>query len=217
MTDFAAARAAMVDCQVRPSDVTRYEIIEAMLWCPREQFVPRHARAVAYAGAEIELAEGRALLEPRILAKMLETAAIGPNDLVLEIAPATGYATAVIARLAQAVIAVEPDEGFAGQAKETLAGLEVANAVVSVGDPAAGDAAHAPFDVIFVNGMIETLPAALGAQLREGGRLVALVAEDGVGHCRLYTKSGDTLSDRYVFDAGGPVLPGFARRSEFVF
>ena len=116
MTDFAAARQAMVDCQVRPSDVTRYAIIEAMLWAPRELFVAKARRDVAYAGADIELAPGRVLLEPRTLAKMLESANIGANDLVLDLAPGTGYSTAVIARMAEAVIAIEPDPKLAGPA-----------------------------------------------------------------------------------------------------
>lgn len=217
MTDYAAAREAMVDCQVRPADVTRYAIIESMLWAPRERFVPRAARAVAYAGAEIEVAPGRALLEPRILGKMLEAAAILPSDLVLEICPATGYSTAIVARMAEAVVAVEPDAGLAKQAQATLAELEAHNAVVTIGDPAAGDAAHAPFDVVFVNGAVEVLPDALRAQLRDGGRLVAVFAEGGVSQCRVLTRSGSAVSERYMFDAPAPVLPGFERRSEFVF
>ncbi|GMG83610.1 protein-L-isoaspartate O-methyltransferase [Paralimibaculum aggregatum] len=217
MTDFAAAREAMVDCQVRPADVTRYAIIEAMLWAPRENFVPRHKRPVAYAGTEIDLGEGRVMLEPRVLAKMLETAAILPGDLVLEIGPATGYSTALIARMAEAVVAVEPDETFAKQAQELLAGLEVHNAVVSQGDPAKGDADHAPFDVIFFNGAVETLPDGLTDQLRDGGRLVAIFADNGVSQCRLLVRSGNAVSERYMFDATGAILPGFERPPAFVF
>ncbi len=217
MTDFAAARQAMVDCQVRPSDVTRYAIIEAMLWAPRELFVPKARRDVAYAGAEIEIAPGRALLEPRTLAKMLEAAHIGPHDLVLDLAPGTGYSTAVIARMAEMVVAVEPDPALAETAQSVLAQLEIDNAVVSPGDPAAGDRAHGPYDVIFINGAVEKLPETLGAQLKEGGRLVALFRSAGVGQCRMITRANSTLSGRYLFDADTPLLAQFAAESEFAF
>ncbi|MFQ5567850.1 MAG: protein-L-isoaspartate O-methyltransferase [Paracoccaceae bacterium] len=217
MTDFAAARRAMVDCQVRPSDVTRYAIIEAMLWAPRELFVSKARRDVAYAGADIELAPGRVLLEPRTFAKMLEAAAVGASDLVLDLAPGTGYSTAVIARMAEAVIAIEPEPDLADTAQALLADLEVDNAVISPGDPAAGDAAHGPFDVIFINGAVETLPDALLAQLKDGGRLVALFRQGGVGQCCVLTRAGAGVSRRHVFDADAPLLAGFEAAAEFAF
>lgn len=217
MTDFVAARRAMVDCQVRPSDVTRYAIIDAMLWAPRERFAPKARAETAYAGAEIPLASGRVLLEPRTIAKMLEAARIGPQDLVLDLAPGTGYSTAVIARMAEAVIAIEPDATLAAKAQKVLAEIEVDNAVVSEGDPAQGDAAHGPYDVIFINGAIERLPEALGAQLKPGGRLVALFVQGGVGQCHLLTRTAGGLSRRHMFDANAPVLEGFRQPAEFVF
>ena len=217
MTDYASARHAMVDCQVRPSDVTRYAIIDAMLWAPRELFVPKSRRDVAYAGAEISLAPGRVLLEPRTFAKMLEVAAIGSDDLVLDLAPGSGYSTAVIARMAEAVIAIESDPDLAGRARSVLAELEVDNAVVSQGDPAAGDAAHGPYDVIMINGAVESVPDGLIAQLKVGGRLVALFRQGGVGQCCLLTRAAGGISRRYVFDADAPVLPGFERQEEFAF
>lgn len=217
MTDFAAARQAMVDCQIRPSDVTRYAIIEAMLWAPRERFVPKSRAETAYVGAEVPLAPGRVMLEPRTLAKMLEAAQIGPRDLVLDLAPGTGYSTALIARMAEAVIAVEPDAGLAATAQSVLSQLECDNAVVTEGDPAAGDPAHGPYDVIFINGAAEKLPEALGDQLKPGGRLVALFLRRGVGQCQVLTRSAGGLSRRYVFDADAPVLEGFREDAGFVF
>ena len=217
MTDFAAARQAMVDCQVRPSDVTRYAIIEAMLWAPRELFVAKAKRDVAYAEAEVELAPGRVLLEPRTFAKMLETANIGSQDLVLDLAPGTGYSTAVIARMAEAVLAIEPVAELAGPAQALLDSLEVDNAVIGQGDPAVGDAAHGPYDVIFINGAVEALPEALGAQLKEGGRLVALFRAGGVGQCCVLTRAGAGVSRRYVFVADAPLLVGFESADEFAF
>jgi protein-L-isoaspartate(D-aspartate) O-methyltransferase len=172
---------------------------------------------VAYAGAEIEVAPGRFLLEPRVLAKMLDAAAIGPRDLVLELAPATGYSTALIARMAEAVIAVEPDRALAAQAQEAMARLEIDNAVVSTGDPAGGDPGHAPFDVIAVNGAVERLPEILTDQLRDGGRLVAIFLEDGRSQCRVVTRSGNGLSERYLFDGAAPLVAGFERPEAFSF
>jgi protein-L-isoaspartate(D-aspartate) O-methyltransferase len=217
MTDFALARQAMVDCQIRPADVTRYAIIESMLAVPRELFVPKARRDVAYAGCEITLAPDRVLLEPRTLAKMLEAAAIGPNDLVLDLAPGSGYSTAVIARMAEMVVAIEPDPALADAARAALAQLEVDNAVVLQGDPAAGDAAHGPFDVIFINGCVEQIPDTLTDQLKTGGRLVALFAERGMGQCHVLTRSNSTITRRYAFDADAPLLAQFRRQPEFAF
>lgn len=217
MIDFAAARRAMVDSQVRPSDVTRYSIIEALLWCPRELFVPKAKRDLAYADADIEIAPGRALLAPRTLAKMLEEADIGHHDLVLDLAPGTGYSTAVIARMAEAVVGVEPDPRLAGEAQKILSGLEVDNAVVMEGNPAQGDAQHGPYDVIFINGMVEQVPAELPGQLKDGGRLVALFPDGEFGHCQVWTRAHHGISRRYAFDAAGPLVPGFEKSPEFVF
>lgn len=217
MTDIAAARTAMVDRQVRPSDVTAYPIIEAMLWAPRERFAPAAHRAVAYADAPLFQAPGREALEPRVFAKMLDGARIGPDDLVLDLAPGLGYSTAVIARIAAAVIAIEPDPAMAEQAAETLAALEVDNALIRAGDPAAGDAEHGPYDAIFINGGVEETPAALLAQLRDGGRLVAISREGVGGKAFVTTRSGDAFASRRLFDAAAPVLPGFSRAPEFSF
>ncbi|MGF1552043.1 MAG: protein-L-isoaspartate O-methyltransferase [Paracoccaceae bacterium] len=217
MTDFAALRRAMVDTQVRPSDVTRYAIIEAMSTVPRERFVPAAKRELAYAEIDVPLADGRVLVAPRTLAKMLEAARIDTDDLVLDLAPGTGYSTAVIARMAQAVVAVEPDDALRAQAQDALDALEVLNAAVSGGDPAEGDAAHGPYDVIFVAGAVERLPERLTDQLKDGGRLVFIEHEGRLGRCRVITRSGEALSRAWAFDADAPVLPGFERAHAFQF
>lgn len=217
MIDFAAARRAMVDNQVRPSDVTRYAIIEAMLWAPRELFVPRSWREIAYAGAEVPVGQGRYLMEPRTFAMMLEAAGIDDRDLVLDLAPGTGYSTAVIGRMCQAVVAIEPERELAETAQQLMVRLEVVNAAVDVGDPTAGDPDHGPYDVIFLNGAVERLPEALTDQLKEGGRLVAVFRENGAGRCRVCQRAGRGLSWRTVFDATAPLLPGFEKPMEFTF
>ncbi len=217
MVDFKSARIAMVDRQVRPSDVTNYAIIESMLWTPREQFAPKAWRDVAYVGEHIPLGDGRVALDCRTFAKMLEAAQIGSDDLVLDLAPGLGYSTAVIGRLAAAAIGIEPDEAMADSASKTLNELGVDNAVISQGDPAAGDPDHGPFDVILINGAVETAPEALLQQLKDGGRLVAIWTEGALSQCRVTRRAGDAFTTRRAFDASAPILAGFEKAKAFVF
>ncbi len=215
--DFAALRTLMVDRQVRPSDVTSFPIIEAMLSVPRERYAPAALRAVAYAEAPLRLAPGRETLAPRVFAKLLDAARIGPDDLVLDLFPGLGYSTAVIARIAAAVIALEPDEGLAAAASATLAAENIDNALMLHGDAASGDAAHGPYDAIFMNGGVAREPAALTSQLKEGGRLVAIRIEGAVGRATAWTRIGDRLEPRPLFDAAAAILPGFEPEESFAF
>ncbi len=215
MNDYAAARMAMVDRQVRPSDVTSFPIIEAMLAMPRERFTPLVARAVAYADAPLPQGEGRVGLEPRVFAKLLDGAQIGPDDLVLDLAPGLGYSTAVIARMSAAVIAIEAEEAMATEAADTLSSLDIDNAMVRQGEPAAGDPAHGPFDAIFINGGIGVPPEALLDQLKDGGRLVAITMDGPHGRAKAYVRSGDKFGPRRLFDASAPIIPGFEKVAEF--
>ena len=217
MSDFAAARTAMVDNQVRPSDVTSYPIIEAMLSFPRERFAPVALRPVAYAGEPLPLGAGRVILDPRTFAKMIEAADVGPDDLVLDVACGLGYSTAVLARLGAAVIAVESDEDMARAAAAALTELEVHNAEVVTAPLEAGAPDHAPYNVIFVQGGVEETPRALTDQLRDGGRMVLIRMAGAYGRCEVLTKTGGALSSWRVFDAAAPVLPGFAKAPAFEF
>ncbi len=217
MTDLSDARQTMVDCQVRPSDVTQYAIIDAMLRVPREVFAPKSLRDIAYADSEVALGNGRALLPPRTFAKMLEAARPGPTDLVLDLAPGSGYSTAVLAHCTGMVIGIEPAEDLAKSAGDALTSLEIDNAVISAGDAAAGDPGHGPFDVIFVNGAVEVVPTTLTDQLKDGGRLVAIFRENGADKCRVLVRAGDAVASRYAFDASAPLLPGFEAAPGFVF
>lgn len=216
MTDFPARRRTMVDTQVRPSDVTKYPIIEAMLAVPRELFVPAGRREAAYIGENIPLAPGRVILEPRTLAKMLDALDIRDDELVLVLGAGLGYSAAVIAHLAQAVVAVEEDGSMAAEAEATLAEIEADNVAVVTAPLSDGAPQHGPYDVIVVEGGVEQLPEALIAQLKAGGRIACLFIEGSLGVCRVGYKV-DSMSWRDAFNAAAPVLPGFARRSEFVF
>lgn len=217
MTDFVAARKAMVDCQVRPSDVTSYPIIAAMLAVPREEFVPRAVRETAYLGEHITLAPGRVLLDARSFGKMLEALNIQPSEMVLDIGCGFGYSTAVLARIAEFVVGVEADETMAAEAETNLAAQSIDNAVVVGGALAEGAAAHAPYDVIVLQGAFETMPPALLDQLKTGGRIAAIRAEGAYGTCQLGLKTSTGVTWRRAFDAAAPVLPGFAAVPAFVF
>lgn len=216
MTDFAQRRTMMVDTQVRPNEVTSYPVIEAMLAVPREQFVPDSRRDVAYAGENIDLAPDRVLLEPRTLGRMMDVLALQNSDLVLDVACGYGYGAAVMARIAEAVVAVESDEAMAAEAESRLAAQDVFNVAVVRAPLAEGCASQAPYDAILVEGAIEIFPDALAEQLREGGRVVALFREGNLGTVRLGRKLDGRVNWRFSFNAGAPLLPGFAKPRGFV-
>lgn len=215
MTDYPTLRAAMVDCQIRPSDVTKYPIIEAMLKIRREEFVPSDLRKVAYAGEHISLGGGRVVMDPRVLSKMLDALEIGPDHLVLEIGSGLGYGAAVIGHLAEAVIAVEEDEALAAEAEAKLSDEAVDNAVVIKGALVDGAAKHGPYDVIVLNGGVEVIPETLLGQLKEGGRMGAVFMDGNAGQFRVGVQTASGLAWRAVFDATAPLLPGFAKNAEF--
>ncbi len=217
MIDVAAARGTLVDSQVRTADVTRYPIIDAMLNVPREDYVPAAMRSIAYLGEDMPLAPGRVLLDPRVFAKLLDAADVGPRDLVLDVGCGLGYSTAVIARMAEAVVALEEDEAMAAEAQATLAAQGVDNAVLETAPLAGGVPAHGPYDAIVVEGAVEDMPRALEDQLKAGGRLVAIFVEGAVGQARLGLRTEHGMAWRRVFDAMAPVLPGFAAAKAFEF
>ncbi len=217
MTDFNAARIEMVDCQVRPSDVTLYPVIEAMLSVPREEFVPRDMREVAYASDHILLGLNRVVLDSRILAKMLDALNIQPDDLVLDIGAGMGYSSAVIAHLAEVVIAVEEIEVLANEAERILSEQSADNAVVQVGILAEGAPKHGPYDAIIIEGGIEQVPDALLNQLKTGGRIAVIRMENALGQCMIGRKTASGVDWRWSFDAAAPVLPGFENPAKFLF
>jgi protein-L-isoaspartate(D-aspartate) O-methyltransferase len=215
MTDFASRRRMMVDTQVRPSDVTKFPVIDAMLNVARETFVDDSQQEAAYAGENIDLGNGRVLLEPRTLAKMLDTLDISGDDLVMDVGCGYGYSAAVAARLAQAVVAVEEDETMAAEVQTLLSEAGADNAVVHVGPLSEGAAEHGPYDVIIVQGGVGELPYALKNQLKVGGRIACIMMQGALGVVRIGHKSGDTLSWRFAFNASAPVLPGFEKKHAF--
>ena len=216
MTDFAQRRTMMVDTQVRPNDVTSYPVIEAMLNVPREQFVPDSRRDVAYAGEILELAPGRVLLEPRTLGKMIDILDLQNSDLVLDIGSGFGYSAAIIARIAEAVVAVEDDPEMATQAEARLAAQDVFNVAVVQDALNEGCASQGPYDAILIEGAIEDMPAAITDQLNEGGRIVALFREGHLGVVKFGRKLDGRINWRSAFHADAPVLSGFVQQRGFI-
>lgn len=206
----------MVDTQVRPSDVTKFPIIDAMLYVPRELYLPAGRREVAYVGENIDIGGGRVLLEPRTLAKMLDALDIRPSDVALDLGCGLGYSTAVIARLAEFVVAVEDDADLATQAQRNLSENGVDNAAVITGPLAAGAAKSAPYDVIILQGAAVQVPDAILAQLKDGGRIATVFAEGALGVVRIGHKTDGHVDWRFAFNAGAPVRPGFETAAGFV-
>jgi protein-L-isoaspartate(D-aspartate) O-methyltransferase len=218
MLDFSTARRMMVDGQVRTSDVTDQRIIAAMLDVPREPYVAGRSVALAYLDLDVPVGEGpapRRLLKPMVLAKLLQAADIAAHERVLDVACGTGYASALLARLAGSVVALESDAALAERARETLASIP--NVVVVAGELTAGWPARAPYDVILLNGTAEVVPETLLSQLGEGGRLVGVVGRSPASKAVRYLCSGGRSAAVPIFDATAPALPGFAAPPAFVF
>ena len=221
MTDFAAARRMMVDGQIRPYDVHDLRIIAAMLEIPRERFVSPAAADFAYADLDLPIGTDsqspRRLLKPMVLAKMAQAAAVGANDHVLDVGCATGYSSALLGRLAESVVALEEDPALAKIAEQDLRDLHTGNVAVVSGPAVKGWPAGAPYDVIFLNGATEVVPKSLFGQLKEEGRLIAVVGCGPAARVILYRCVGGNVSGWPVFDAAAALLPGFAEPPAFVF
>lgn len=209
MTDTTTLRTMMVDTQVRPSDVTKFPIIEALLAVKRELYVPSDKAPVAYMDEPVSLGQGRVLADARTFAKMLDALDLARHELVLDLGCGLGYSSAVLARMVDAVVAVEENEDMARDAEATLGeqgidNVAVLNAPLVAGAPKAG-----PYDVIVVEGGVHVLPDAITDQLKDGGRIAAVFMDGPLGACRIGYKSGGRVSWRMAFNAGMPVLPGF--------
>jgi protein-L-isoaspartate(D-aspartate) O-methyltransferase len=217
MVDFELARRNMVDHQVRTNRVTDPLVVDALRAIPRELFVPAPVKGVAYLDDDIEVVPGRFLIEPMVLARLLQLAEVRRTDTVLDVGCASGYSSAVLGRMATSVVALDRSAELVSWAAETLLGLGIDNVAVVEGEMAQGLPDQGPYDVIFVNGAVEWVPDGLRAQLNEGGRLVAVVRDKGIGRATLMTRRGGAFGHRVEFDAEIAPLPGFHREAAFVF
>ena len=218
MIDFGAARLTMVESQLRPNKVTDQEVLDAFLAVPRERFVPPALASTAYVDDDLPLGGGRFLMQPMVLARLVQLAQIGPDDAVLEIGAGTGYGTAIAARLAASVVGIECDAKLAATATARLTELGLGNAAVIEGALAQGYRARAPYQVVLFEGRVAHIPDAIAAQVADGGRIVAVLGDaGGMGRAALLTRNMGVLSRRPVFDAAVPALPGLERAPSFVF
>lgn len=215
MSDYSTRRTQMVDSQVRPQDVTKFPILEAMLEVPRESYVPDSLREAAYISENLALGETRVVLEPRTFAKMLDALDIDPDEVVLDVGCGLGYSTAILARLADAVVAVEEDAAMAKEAQATLSSNGVDNAAVIEAVISDGAAKHGPYDVIILEGAAERVPDAILDQLKEGGRIACIFAEGALGVARIGYKIDGEVTWRFAFNATAPVLKGFDHPKPF--
>ena len=217
--DPATQRKHMVDSQVRPNDVTDFALQAALADLPREVFVPADKRALAYVEQDVPIFEDRWLLKARDFSKLIDAANIQKDDLVLDVACGYGYSTAVLAKLASVVVAVEEEEAVVQSASEKLSALNIDNAVVMGKPLQEGCENQGPYDVIVVAGGVEANLEGLLKQLKSDvGRLVTIVTAGRVGTATLFTRSGDVHGVRKLFEAHpAGVIPAFRRASGFEF
>ncbi|WP_375254955.1 protein-L-isoaspartate O-methyltransferase [Yoonia sp.] len=215
MTDYKARRTMMVDTQVRPSDVTKFPIIDAMLSIPREIYVPDSKREAAYIGENLAIDADRVMLEPRTLAKMLDALNVQPQHVALDVGCGFGYSTALLAHLCDFVVGVEDDAARADEAQSILSQNSVDNAAVVTGPLTEGAAKSGPYDIIVVNGGVAEMSPALLDQLRESGRIACVFIEGTLGVVRVGHKIDGMVNWRFAFNAGAPILQGFEKRDVF--
>ncbi len=217
MSEYVVQRANMVECQLRAGRVTNSALLDAMGSVAREEFAPIALKPMAYVDEDLRF-RGRVLVEPMVFARLVQCAEPGPDDYVLDVGAGLGYSSAVLGRMASAVVALESDRDLADRARKALAETASDNVLVVEGSLEAGCPEEAPFNVIVIEGAVASVPPALLEQLAEGGRLAAVVRSgDGLGRATIYAKRSGTVSARTVFDAGTPYVAGFEPKQEFVF
>lgn len=217
MSDYEAARMNMLEGQIRTNDVTDRNVQAAMMETPRERFVSGARQSQAYSDNNIEISGARYLMRPRAFSKLMQAARVEEGDVALVVGCASGYAAAVMGKLAESVIALESDEELAGQATATLGELEIDNVAVVSGALADGLADQGPYDVIFVDGALNQRCPQLEGQLADKGRLVFIEQAGPIGQARVVTRHNDNYVAVELFDASVAPLPGFDRESEFIF
>ena len=219
MTDFALARRNMVDGQLRPNRVTNAGLLAAVSELPRERFLPEGLRSIAYADNDVPLGNGRFLMEPMVLARLIQALQLQLDDKALVVASGRGYGAALVSRLVKSVVAVETDAALASAAEQTVRDLGIVNIHQTVAKSEAGAPAEAPYDAILIEGAVHEIPRAILDQLAEGGRLTTVIAAPAgvLGVAQLVVKDGGVSSGRPLFDAGTPALPGFTPPPRFAF
>jgi protein-L-isoaspartate(D-aspartate) O-methyltransferase len=223
MTDFEQARINMVESQVRTWEVLDQSVLDLLLVVKREEFVPEKYRALAFADMEIPLGRdeqgrGEVMLAPKLEARMVQELGIRKTDKVLEVGTGSGYVTALCAKLGGQVVSVERVAEFSHSASRRLAGHDIRNAQLIIGEAAEGWPQLGPYDVILVTGSLPDIPEAMRNQLRPGGRLLAVVGEPPVMTATLVTRMSDrAFSSVGLFETSIPPLRNVRQPERFVF
>ncbi|MDG1707982.1 MAG: protein-L-isoaspartate O-methyltransferase [Emcibacteraceae bacterium] len=217
VTNESTMRRHMIDGHLLPNNVTDQNVIDAIEHVNREVFVPEGSKGVAYIDKSIKVSDDRYMMEPLTLAKMLNAANIKSDELALDIAPNTGYSSAVLSKLVDAVVAIEEDKTLSDIATENLASENCDNVAVINSTHVDGLEKQGPYDLIFINGMIDEVPQAFLNQLNAGGRILCVLNQDGFGRAAVVTYNDKIMGVRIVFDTSAPRLNGFEKITEFVF
>lgn len=214
--NYEQARLKMVDNQIRPCDVTDHELLSAFLSIPREEFVAEDQRELAYLDRDHGLGvSGRFMLNPAMLAKLIQLTEVSSDDVVLLIGAGAGYTPALFSTLASSVVTVEENPELAKQADENLTRLGYANVAVLNSSFEEGFAREAPYDVIFMETSIEAVPEEWLEQLGEGGRLICVLGSGSAARAFVYTKQAGIIGAVSEFNCAAPTLPGFEKKAEF--
>ncbi len=214
--DYTLARNLMVDGQLRPSKVTDRRILDAMRSLPRESFVPAQVAALAYIDEDLPLGHGRVMLKPLVIARLLQLAAPRDGETALVVGSNTGYGAAILASCGVQVTALEEDEALIALATHAIG--DTAGIAFVQGRLADGHAAHAPYDLVVIEGAVPAIPDSIGRQVAAGGRLVTIIAAPGrAGYAAIAEPSTGGLSAQPAFDATAPLLPGLAPAPGFSF
>ena len=208
--DYAAARQAMVDSQLRPQGVNDPSVIAAMSLVPREKFVPDDQRPLAYVDRASPVGEGRELPPAAVTGLLLTALAPLPGQKALVVGAATGYAAAVLAEMGIKAVALESSTALAAAAKK----LRVSTVEGALEE---GHERSAPYDFILINGAVEFIPDALVDQLKDGGRLAGAIVDQGITRLFVGRKAGGGFGYHSIADSATPALPGFARPRAFTF
>ena len=218
LQDVEQARYYMIEQQIRPWNVEDPAVLELLAEVKREDFVQLAHKSVAFADMALPLPAGQSMLPPRVQARLVQDAAVKLTDKVLEIGTGSGYTAALLAKLAQRVISLEIHPEVADMARANLHRAGIHNVEVRQTDGSKGAAADAPFDVIFLGGSVAEIPQVLLAQLKVGGRLVAIVGEEPIMHAQVVTRTSETnFTSEDKWDDNAPRLQNFPQPSSFKF
>jgi protein-L-isoaspartate(D-aspartate) O-methyltransferase len=216
--DYGTARLNMVESQVRTNKVTDSRVVAALLAVPRERFVPEKLRGVAYVDEDLPLGAGRYVMEPMVVARLLQAAAVAAKDTAMVVGAGVGYEAALLSVLCRGVVAVEENAELARIGRAALVEHRIAAVQYVEEPPQQGHKARSPYDVILFAGAVAEIPDEIAAQLGEGGRMLAVIrGGPGMGRATLTSRTGGLLAHRVIFDAATPLLPGFGPKPAFVF